>query len=174
VEQTVELFCGETKAFSSIAEALGFATFTVDINPAVSPTLVADIKTVELSLLPPSPFIAWAAPPAFPVFNDRKSWESDGSFYPLTPEAETGIAVIRKTVGLLSELKPTWWFIENPKSHLREMPLFAGFNRGYPSRNRYTIRHDEYGGRSVFGLEPPQGQNGSAHVDTASGCRRSA
>ena len=32
----------------------------------------------------------------------------------------------------------------------------------------------QYGGRSVFGLEPPQGQNGSPGVEAASGHRRSA
>jgi hypothetical protein len=28
------------------------------------------------------------------------------------------------------------------------MPLFAGFNRGYPTRNRLTFRSDEWGGTS--------------------------
>lgn len=146
VQQTVELFCGQTKAFSSIAEALGFAIFTVDINPAVSPSLVADIKTVNPGLIPSAPLIVWAAPPYCPVFRDRKSWEADGSFHPLTSEAEDAVTIIRKTISLLSELEPTWWFIEHPKSYLRKMPLFAGFNRGYPTRNRQTIRHNEYGG----------------------------
>lgn len=148
MDQTVELFCGETKAFSSLAGALGFSTFTVDANPAVSPDLVADIRSATQSNLPAAPLIVWAAPPFSPTFTDRKCWETDGSFEPATAEAAEAIAVVRSTIGLLTMLKPTWWFLESPKSLLRRMPLFAGFNRGYPSRNRLTFRSDEWGGSS--------------------------
>jgi hypothetical protein len=146
MDQTVELFCGEAKAFSQIARALGYATFAVDNNPACEPDLVADASTLDPSRLPQSPLIVWAAPPSSPAFSDRNAWEADGSFYPKTKKAEEAMALVRQTIGLITAIKPTWWFLEHPKSLLRGMPTFAGFNRGYPSRNRHTIRHDEYGG----------------------------
>ena len=144
-EQTVELFCG-SKPFSQIASALGFFTFTVDADPAHAADLVADIRSLSANQLPSNPLIIWAAPPDAAAFYDPDSWEKDGSYYPATPLAEEAIGVWRATISLISGMKPVWWFIENPKSLLRTMPVNAGFNRGYPTRNRHTIRHDQYGG----------------------------
>ena len=148
MDQTVELFCGETKTFSNLAGALGFSTFTMDLNAEVVPNLVADIRTAAADQLPAAPIIVWAAPPTSPTFTDLKSWHTDGSFAPATPEAEDAISLVRATLGLMTMLKPTWWFLESPKSLLRRMPLFAGYNRGYPTRNRLTFRSDEWGGSS--------------------------
>ncbi len=144
MEQTVELFCGEAKAFSSIASALGFATFTVDMNPEVNPSLVADVRTLDASAFPSSPLIVWAAPPA----NGFEAAHWNG-MDPVDETGELALQTFEATVSALSMLRPKWWFIENPKSVLRRLPIVAGFNRGYPSRNRQTIRHDEYGGRTA-------------------------
>lgn len=144
-EQTVELFCG-SKPFSQLAGALGYGVFTVDSNPAWAPNLTADIRTLAADALPSSPFIVWAAPPDASAFHDPESWDKDGSFYPANPAAEQAVELFRSTISVITAMKPTWWFIEHPKSLLRKMPLTAGFNRGYPSRNRHTIRHDQYGG----------------------------
>lgn len=149
MEQTVELFCGQIKVFSSIAGALGFRTFTVDSDQAASPDLIGDITSLSAAKMPASPLIVWAAPPAFPALNERAHWATDGSWYPETAEAENAMTVIRQTIGIITALNPTWWFLENPKSLLRGMPLFAGFNRGYPTRNRLTFRSDEWGGASA-------------------------
>lgn len=148
MRQTVELFSGHSKRFSSVASALGFATFTVDADPGASPSLIADVRTVGPEKLPAMPLVVWAEPPHSPTFADRDCWDKDGSFHPSTPEAEEAIALIRSTIGLMAALKPQWWFLAHPRSLLRSMPTFAGFNRGYPSRNRHTIRHDEFGGRT--------------------------
>lgn len=148
MDQTVELFCGKTKAFSSIAGSLGFATFTVDADPACSPDFTGDICTLNVADLPSAPLMVWAAPPDSPAFSDRKAWATDGSYSPETPEAEKAMAVMRNAINVMTALKPTWWFLENPKTLLRGMPLFAGFNRGYPTRNRLTFRSDEWGGAS--------------------------
>jgi hypothetical protein len=146
MDQTVELFCGKTKTFSSIAGALGFPTFTVDLNPDCSPDLVADVRTLTPQLLPAKPLCVWAAPPDFPVFRNPGSWDTDGYAAPKSAEAEEAVEIFGTTITLIAMIKPTWWFIENPKSLLRKMPITAGFNRGYPSRIRQTIRHDQYGG----------------------------
>lgn len=147
MEQTAELFSGREQPFSKIAEALGYSTFTVDKNPEASPSLVSVIGQLQVRELPSSPLVVWAAPPYHDVFRSAESWDSDGSLYPRTDEAQAAINIIRETVGLLAALKPTWWFIEHPKSLLRKMPLFAGFNRGYPTRNRQTIKHSQFGGK---------------------------
>jgi len=146
MDQTVELFSGRDSAFSHVAMALGFETFTVDIDPGVSPSLVGDILVLRGELLPQNPLVVWAAPPGAEAFKRPESWESDGSWAPRDAAAERAVATFRAAVGLITQIKPTWWFIENPRSFLRDMPLVAGFNRGYPSRTRRTIRHDQFGG----------------------------
>ena len=142
IEQTVELFCGE-KAFSQIAQSLNYGTFTLDKNPAFAPDIAADILSVSASQFPSSPLIVWASPPDH-AFSDRDNWEKDGT--PKTPDGEKALEIFGTTINLIRELKPKWWFIENPKSILRTMPMMAGFNRGYPSRNRHTINHRQFGG----------------------------
>lgn len=146
MDQTVELYCGTEKPFSQVAEALGYATFTVDVNPENEPNLAGRISAALAKDIPASPLIVWAAPPYHEVFHSSECWDSDGSLHPRTEEAEAAINAIRGTIGLLTALKPTWWFIEHPKSLVRKMPLFTGFNRGYPTRNRHTIEHRNFGG----------------------------
>jgi hypothetical protein len=145
LDQTVELFCG-SKPFSKVASALGYATFTVDRDASLNPDLVASVGQIQPGKIPAAPLIVWAAPPGNPVFHSKANWEADGSFYPRNEDAEQALNLFRETVGLITQLKPTWWFIENPKSLLRKMPVVAGFNRGYPSRTRQTLNHGDYGG----------------------------
>lgn len=142
MEQTVELFCGEVKAFSSIASALGFATFTVDVNPEVNPSLTVDVRALDGTDVPSSPLIVWAAPSGAGF--EAAHWNG---IDPTDKAGEQALEIFRATISAISMLNPKWWFIENPKSVLRGLPVVAGFNRGYPTRNRHTIRHDEYGGQ---------------------------
>lgn len=144
MDQTVELFCGEQKAFSQIAHALGYSTFTVDADPAFKPSLVTDIRRVDHSALPKEPLIVWAAPP-----DQGFASEHWNGIDPADEAGDTAMELFRATLAALNAIQPTWWFIENPKGPLRSLPILAGFNRGYPSRNRRTIRHDEYGGCSA-------------------------
>jgi len=139
MDQTIEVYCGAEKPFSQIAEALGYGTFTLDLNPEYQPNLVGDVSEVLAKNIPPSPLIIWAAPPYSDAFQEIDYWESDGSFYPRNSEAQDAIDKIRNTISLITALKPTWWFIENPKSLLRTMPLFSGFNRGYVPNALWTV-----------------------------------
>jgi hypothetical protein len=116
----------------------------VDINPALAPDLTADIRTHSGEGLPSAPLVVWAAPPDTAEFHYPECWEKDGSYVPIGPAAENAVDLFRKTIALITMMKPTWWFIENPKSLLRTMPLIADFNRGYPTRTRRTIKHWEY------------------------------
>jgi hypothetical protein len=147
--QTIELFSGH-KPFSQLARALGYATFAVDRDPATEPDLVADIRTVAPSLLPAQPLVVWAAPPAA-AFNraDRDThWDQYGD--PVSFEAREAMEAFRATLALLAKLDPKWWFIESPYGPLRDFTLMTGFNRGYPTRNRITIDHADYGDLPSF------------------------
>lgn len=136
--QTIEFFCG-TKSFSNVAARRGHQTFTVDIVPAFSPDILADIHDVSASQLPEQPVVLWASPPcqAFSVAAIGHNWNHDRT--PKHPRAVEAQKVVRKTIALIVTLKPDWWFIENPRGMLRHMPLMRGFHR-------QTVTYCQYGG----------------------------
>src|SRR5471032_505597 len=136
--QTVELFCG-TKSFSKVAVHRGHKTFTLDIEPAFAPDLLASIRDVRPAQLPHNPLILWASPPcqAFSVAALYRNWNPDG-----TPKHQRVIEakkIVRKTIALIDAIKPDWWFIENPRGMLRKMPFMQDFHR-------QTITYCQYGG----------------------------
>ena len=86
----------------------------------------------------------WMAPPS-EGFDDKAGWDW-GIFSQATEAATLAEDGLRRCLNLSYHLKPKWWFLEMPKSCLRRLPIMAGFNRGYPSRNRYTIKPGDFGG----------------------------
>lgn len=123
--QTIELFCG-TQSFSRVAASLGHATFTVDNDASHEPHLVADILLLSSSRSPLSLFVFWASPPCqtFSVLTAARYWNHDG-----TPRTLIGHRFVAKTIALIIELKPTWWFIENPRGMLRTVAWFDDVTR---------------------------------------------
>jgi hypothetical protein len=141
---SLELFCG-TKSFSKAAAELGFQTFTVDIDPQHDPDLCADVLALTVKELPPAfqrPRVVWASIPCtvFSICSQWKHWEKRGAvYYPRTEEAREGVKIARRTLDLLAELAPTYWFIENPRGMLRKMPFMAGLGK------RRTVTYCRYG-----------------------------
>lgn len=135
--QTIELFCG-TKSFSTVAARYGFDTFTVDIEPTFNPDLIADIRRLDKSDLLQRPFILWASPPceAFSVAAIGKNWNRDGT--PKHPRAILAQKLVAKTLSIIRQVRPTWWFIENPRGMLRTLPLMRGLSR-------HTVTYCQYG-----------------------------
>ena len=135
--QTLELFCG-TKSFSKVAAEFGYATFTVDNDASHAPDLTANILLLSSSKLPSSPFVLWASPPCqtFSVLSVTHYWNKDG-----TPKTLTGHRLVAKTVALIIELNPAWWFIENPRGMLRTVNWFECATRHAPTWRIAPHRH---------------------------------
>ena len=140
---TLELFCG-TKSFSKVAEARGHETFTVDIESRFEPDLVADILSLKVADLPERfqhPNIVWASPPCqcYSVMCIGKNWETKTGKYPIPkrPEAEIAFHLAKHTVELIREMKPDYFFIENPRAMLRKMPFMQGLHRSFVTYCQY-------------------------------------
>lgn len=139
--KTLELFCG-TKSFSKVADKRGAETFTVDIEGRFRPTMSIDILELDPTLLAHDFDIIWASPPctAFSVAAIGKNWSrnSDGTLEPKSDNALLGVKLLQKTIEIIKELGPKYWFIENPRGAMRKMPEVQEFHRK-------TVTYCQYG-----------------------------
>lgn len=136
---TLELFCG-TKSFSKVADELGHKTFTIDIEKKFNPAWCIDILKINPKYLKErlgEIDILWASPPCttFSVASIRHYWV-DGK--PKNEKTLHGIALVKKTLEIIKELKPKYWFIENPRGMLRKQD----FMKDLPKN---TITYCQYG-----------------------------
>ena len=136
-KQTIELFSG-TMSFSKVAKQHGFNTFTLEKDISFEADLHKDILEVTPKDLPKDCFVLWASPPctSFSVASIGKSWI--GNYCPRRVETALGIAYVLKTIDLIRKIKPTYWFIENPRGVLRKMAFMQEFER-------HTITYCQYG-----------------------------
>jgi hypothetical protein len=114
----VELFCG-TKSFSKVAEKHGIDMFTIDFNPKFDPDLCTDVIYLTKRMIPKeyrNPDILWCSPPC-----ETFSLSGNSMYmgFPTNPKTYIGLALAYKCVQMIQDLKPKWWFIENPMAGLR-------------------------------------------------------
>lgn len=138
--KTIELFSG-TRSFSKVAADHGYQTFTTDYAEIDGQDLIADIRELKASDFPYQPDMLWASPPCegFSVAAIGANWTGGKNGYvPKSESAYRSIQLALNAIRLIEELKPTWWFIENPRGLLRKMPFMQGFTR-------HTIWYCQYG-----------------------------
>lgn len=143
----LELFSG-SKSFTNASKLFGAKTFTVDIVPEYEPDLVADVANLTEADVPFKPDIVWASPPCttFSVASISTHWTGGYRAYiPKTPQAKDAIGLIERTVALISELEPKYWYIENPRGVLRKViPDILDEYLGTDWR-RKTVTYCQYG-----------------------------
>ena len=141
----LDLFCG-TKSIANAFEARGHKVFTVDWDAQFNPTLVADIGTLSaediIKLCGGVPDVIWASPDCTTysvsaIYKHRRK-EADGNLAPVTDYAKKCDEYNRHLVELIKELKPKYWFIENPMAGMRKMDFMSGLPR-------YTVSYCQYG-----------------------------
>jgi hypothetical protein len=97
----------------------------LEINPADIPFL---------------PDVIWASPPCqtFSVASIGRHWTGGKRAYiPKTPEAEIGLALMRKTKELIEQIAPRIWRIENPRGLMRKLIGLEEY--------RKTVTYCQYG-----------------------------
>ena len=143
----LDLFCG-TKSMSSVFEAAGWEVYTVDWEKKFNPTLCADIGSLTkediIELCGGVPDVVWASPDCTSysiaaIRYHRKKNEETGELEPVSEYAQFCDKVNSHIINVIvNELKPKYYFIENPRGGLRKM----GFVKGLP---RHTITYCQYG-----------------------------
>lgn len=125
---TLELFAG-SRSFSKVAEQLGHRVYTSDNQDFEKIDQVCDIFDFDVNKLPYAPDVVWTSPPctSFSVASIGHHWNKDNT--PKTEKAELGVAIVKKTIEIIEQLRPKYWFIENPRGKLRKLDFMQDFQR---------------------------------------------
>lgn len=143
----LELFCG-TKSISNAFAAAGWEVFTVDWDKQFKPTLCADIGTLTkddlIALCGGVPDVVWLSPDCTTysvsaVRYHRKKDAITGEAKAVSEYASFCDSVNEHIINVVvNELKPKFYFIENPRGCFRKM----GFVKALPM---YTVTYCQYG-----------------------------
>jgi site-specific DNA-cytosine methylase len=136
--KVLELFSG-TESFSKVCRERGHDTFTIDIDKKFKPDLCINILDFDISMLPGkfrNPDIIWSSPPCttFSVASISRYWDKGK---PKNEKALEGIAIVKKTIEIIKQLKPKFWIIENPRGMLRKQEIMRGLHRDSVCYCRY-------------------------------------
>jgi len=116
----VEFFAGSS-VLADEFKAKGYEVYTVDNNPKLKPSLVADILNFNINMLPEkfrNPDVAFFGVPCtkFSVAGRSSNFINH---IPQNVDSCIALALVYKSLDLIKELKPKNWFIENPMGYLR-------------------------------------------------------
>lgn len=144
--KVLELFAG-TRSIGKAFEEKGHNVYSVEWNkdfPNID--LYADIGQLTAEQILKEfgrPDVIWASPDCATfsisaISHHRKKNPQTGNLDPVSDYAKFCDKVDRHVLELIRELKPKFWFIENPRGGLRKMH----FMQGLP---RYTVTYCQYG-----------------------------
>lgn len=140
--KVLDLFSG-TRSIAKVFEKHGWETFTIDNNEeyADKTDMIKDIMKVtaeEILEKFGEPDVIWASPPctAFSVASIGHHWNKDRT--PKTEFAVLSQQLVQHTIDLIKQLKPKYYFIENPRGMLRTMSFMKHLNR-------HTVTYCQYG-----------------------------
>ena len=143
----LDLFCG-TKSMAKAFDAAGWETYTVDWEEKFEPTLKADIGAISkddiIQLCGGVPDVVWLSPDCTTYSvaalrtHRRKNLVTD-ECDPVSDYAKFCDQVNAHIIDVVvNQLKPKYFFIENPRGCFRKM----GFVKGL---DRYTVTYCQYG-----------------------------
>ena len=144
-KKMLELFAG-TSSVGNVFKEHGWEVYTVDWDEQFDVSLHADIGslTVEdiITLCGGVPDVIWASPDcttySVMAISHHRFREENGNLRARTEYAQRCDTINEHVVGLIKDLNPRYWFIENPVGGMRKM----GFMAGLP---RYTVTYCMYG-----------------------------
>lgn len=140
----IELFAGSC-SFSDVAQSRGHKTFTTDngkdlftVDQFSKINLVENVLFLESDVFDFKPDVIWASPPCtyFSVSSIGKHWNKDNT--PKSTEAILGVKLVQKTFKLIEELKPQFYFVENPRGKLRKLDFMKQYKK-------QTVTYCQYG-----------------------------
>lgn len=135
--KVLELFAG-TRSIGKAFEARGHQVFSVEWSKEFENIdLYADIMNVTAEDILQKfgrPDVIWASPDCTTfsiaaISHHRRKNPVTGSLDPVSDYARFCDAVDQHVLELIRELRPTYWFIENPRGGMRKMTWMQGLPR---------------------------------------------
>lgn len=143
--KVLELFAG-TRSIGKAFEAAGHEVYSVEWDKSFENIdLYADILTVTADDILRKfghPDVIWASPDCATfsiaaISHHRRKNPVTGNLDPVSDYAKFCDKVDQHVLNLIRELRPTYWFIENPRGGLRKMEWMQGLPR-------YTVTYCQY------------------------------
>ena len=145
--KVLELFAG-TRSIGKAFESKGHQVFSVEWNKDFENIDwyedISKITAEDIINRFGKPDVIWASPDcttySIAAISHHRTKESDGNLAPVSDYAKFCDSVNQHVLDLIRELKPKYFFIENPRGGLRKMR----FMQNIP---RYTVTYCQYGER---------------------------
>jgi site-specific DNA-cytosine methylase len=138
----LELYAG-SRSIGKAAEELGCSVLSTDIEDYDGIDVLGDILSIPIQIwVDFAPDIIWASPPctAFSVASIGHHWTGGARAYiPKTEGAVLGQMLMRHTLRIIEEVRPSVWFMENPRGLMRKMPEMEALPI------RHTVTYCQYG-----------------------------
>lgn len=144
--KVLELFAG-TRSISKAFEKRGHETYSVEWNKDFENiTLYEDINNLTadriIKLCGGLPDVIWASPDcttySIAAISRHRCKNESGNLDPVSDYAKFCDRTNKHVLDLINELKPKYYFIENPRGGLRKMDFMKGLYR-------YTVTYCQYG-----------------------------
>ena len=141
----LELFAG-TRSIGKAFEKSGHEVFSVEWDKSFENIdLYADILKVQAKDIIKKfgvPDVIWASPDcssySIAAISHHRTQEESGNLAPVSEYAKFCDKVNKHVLDLIEELKPKYYFIENPRGGMRKMDFMKGLYR-------YTVTYCQYG-----------------------------
>ena len=147
----LELFAG-TRSISKAFEKRGHKTFSIEWNKDFENIdLYEDINNITtkdiVKLCDGIPDVIWASPDCTTysvagISHHRKKNVENENLEPISDYAKFCDKTNKHVLDLIQELKPKYYFIENPRGGLRKMDFMKGLYR-------YTVTYCQYGDKRM-------------------------
>ena len=148
--KVLELFAG-TRSIGKAFEKRGHQVFSVDWDKNFENiNLYVDIGELSaeqvIKLCGGIPDVIWASPDctsySIAAISHHRTKEENGNLAPVSDYAKLCDRVNKHDLDLIQELKPKYYFIENPRGGLRKMDFMKGLYR-------YTVTYCQYGDKRM-------------------------
>ena len=153
----LELFSGTGHIANAFRER-GHKAYKVDWSHELDANLHTDISQMTAddvkSLCHKKPNIIWASPDCttYSVAATAKGGGMIHIYADLSPKSDYAKfcdECDQHVIDLIAELKPKYWFIENPRGLMRKMPWMVNIDKKLAGARRFTITYCQYGGRTM-------------------------
>lgn len=148
--KVLELFAG-TRSIGKAFEAKGHEVFSIEWNKDFENIdLYDDIMNVTAEMIIEKfghPDVIWASPDCTTfsiaaISHHRRKNPETGNLDPVSDYAKFCDKVDQHVLDLIRELKPKYYFIENPRGGMRKMTWMQGLPR-------YTVTYCQYGDKRM-------------------------